>query len=66
MGQDWSEDIFGSAMPNEYWQMVKSKILVGFCVINYSLETPTLHDPYIYIVLLYYMMSEIAQNVATL
>jgi len=52
IGSEWSEDILGSAMSNQYWQTVKSKNLVGFWVINYSLETPNLYDLYI----LHYMI----------
>ena len=48
MGVNWSDDIFGiSSMPNQYWQAVKSKILIDFWAISYPVETPNLHDPYV-------------------
>ena len=37
-----------SVKSNQYWQTVESKNLVGFRVINYSLEIPNLHDTYLY------------------
>ena len=35
----------GWAIPNQYWQTVKKRILLSLRVINYSLETSNLHDP---------------------
>lgn len=46
MGQYWSEDNLGSAIPTNIDEQSQSEILVGFWIDNYSLGTPNLHDPY--------------------
>ena len=52
----------GLAMPNQYSQTVRKQISNWFWGDNFGPKSPNFHDPYTYIVLLYYMIIQWYQN----